>query len=54
MISELFFALIWTFMKFEKLGQSGRARRGRLTLAHVFETPYSCLSVLTVQLQGSQ
>ncbi|MCU4363508.1 queuine tRNA-ribosyltransferase family protein, partial [Acinetobacter sp. WU_MDCI_Abxc22] len=21
-------------MKFEKLGQSGRARRGRLTLAH--------------------
>ncbi len=27
-------------MKFEKLGQSGRARRGRLTLAHgVVETP---------------
>jgi hypothetical protein len=28
------------FMKFEKLGQSGRARRGRLTLEHgVIETP---------------
>ncbi|SDB80932.1 hypothetical protein [Acinetobacter boissieri] len=27
-------------MKFEKLGQSGRARRGRLTLEHgVVETP---------------
>ncbi len=37
-------------MKFEKLGQSGRARRGRLTLEHgVVETPCSCLSVLMVR-----
>ena len=37
-------------MKFEKLGQSGRARRGRLTLEHgVVETPVLCQWGLTVQ-----
>ena len=40
-ISELFFRLdLESCMKFEKLGQSGRARRGRLTLEHgIVETP---------------
>ena len=40
-ISELFFRLdLESCMKFEKLCQSGRARRGRLTLEHgVVETP---------------
>lgn len=37
-------------MKFEKLGQSGRARRGRLTLEHgVVETPVFMRWGLTVQ-----
>ncbi len=40
-ISELFFRLdLESCMKFEKLGQSGRARRGSLTLEHgIVETP---------------
>ena len=40
-------------MKFEKLGQSGRARRGRLTLEHgVVETLFYAGEGLTVQLKA--